>query len=345
MSVLGLVIPVYNEEALVETLYQRISTVLDQLAIDARVCLIDDGSRDRTPELLHAIAQRDPRFGYISFSRNFGHQTAVLAGVRELDADVYVVMDGDLQDPPELIPDLLDVWRRGHEVVYCVREKRKENIFKRAAYATFYRLLRSVSYLDIPLDTGDFCLMDRVVVDHLRSMPEHNQFVRGLRTWVGFRQTAFHYERDARAAGEPKYNLRKLFALAYDGLISFSFAPLRLVAKLGLLVSGIAFLVICALVFQKIFFGIPLVGWTSMIVTMLFMGGVQLLTLGVVGEYVARIFDEVKARPLYVLKARHLPQITAQPQPTPEPSVMTPLSTEPAAVEHDNSRFVAEVAS
>jgi dolichol-phosphate mannosyltransferase len=306
MSTLGLIIPVYNEQETLPQLHARVAAVLDRLDRPATVCFVDDGSHDRTLELVREISRHDPRFRYISFSRNFGHQTAVLAGLRELDADVYVILDGDLQDPPELIPKLLATWQSGYEVVYCVRKTRRENVLKRAAYRSFYRLLAAISYLRIPLDTGDFCLMDRVIVDHLRRMPEHNQFIRGLRTWVGFRQTALEYDRDARAAGTPKYNLRKLFGLAYDGLISFSFVPLRLAMKLGLAVSAAAFLAICALVLTKLVFDIPLVGWTSTVVLVLFMGGVQLMTLGLLGEYTARIFDEVKARPLYITREQNL---------------------------------------
>lgn len=336
MPTLGIVIPVFNEEQIIEQLYERVCAVLDRLDIPAVACLVDDGSRDETLPQIRRICERDLRFRYLSFSRNFGHQTAVLAGLRELDADVYVVMDGDLQDPPEIIPDLLAKWREGFQVVYCVRHKRKENVLKRWAYSSFYRMLRHVSYLDIPLDTGDFCLMDGVVIRHLRRMPEHNHFIRGLRTWIGFRQTPFHYNRDARAGGAPKYTLTKLFGLACDGLISFSFVPLRLVTKLGFAVSCAAFLAACGLVFQKLLFDIPLLGWTSTIVVILFMGGVQLLTLGVVGEYIGRIFDEVKARPLYIVKEKKLAV----------DDVATPVSQEslePVAVVPD-SRFVAEVA-
>jgi dolichol-phosphate mannosyltransferase len=313
MATLGIVIPVFEEESIVDVLYERVRAVLDKLDVPAVVCLVDDGSRDGTLQKLRAIHARDRRFTYLSFSRNFGHQTAVLAGLRELQADVYVVMDGDLQDPPELMPELLRKWREGFEVVYCVRKTRKENFLKRWAYASFYRMLRAVSYLKIPLDCGDFCLMDRVVVDNLRRMPEHNHFIRGLRTWVGFRQTAYEYDRDARIGGEPKYNLAKLFRLAYDGLVSFSFVPLRLAMKLGFAVSFAAFLGMCALIAGKLLVGIPLVGWTSTAVLILFMGGVQLFTLGVLGEYVARIFDEVKGRPLYVIKERRLPGETPAP--------------------------------
>jgi len=303
---LGVIVPIFNEEQVLPQLHRRLADVLDRLDLPARVCFVDDGSHDRSLALIREISARDARFRYLSFSRNFGHQTAVLAGLRELDADVYVVLDGDLQDPPELIPQLLATWRLGHEVVYCVRRTRKEHALKRLMYRGFYRLLAAISYLRIPLDTGDFCLMDRVIVEHLRRMPEHNQFLRGLRTWVGYRQTALEYDRDARAAGESKYNLRKLCALAFDGLISFSFLPLRLVMKAGLFIALTSFAAICVLVLTKLTFGIPLLGWTSTVVTILFMGGVQLVTVGVLGEYVARIFDEVKGRPLYIVREQNL---------------------------------------
>ncbi len=306
MPTLGIVIPIFNEDQILDRLSDRLTQVMDSLEMPAVVCLVDDGSDDHSLAKIKGRCQEDSRFRYLSFSRNFGHQTAVLAGLRELDADVYVVMDGDLQDPPELIPELLAKWRSGFEVVYCVRQTRKESVFKRWAYSAFYRLLRAVSYLRIPLDTGDFCLMDRVIVEHMRRMPEHNHFIRGLRTWVGFRQTAYCYHRDARAAGTPKYTLAKLFALAYDGLISFSFMPLRLAMKLGLLVALLSFAAICGLIFTKLVFGIAVAGWTSTAVLILFMGGIQLFTLGIVGEYIARVFDEVKNRPLYIIREQQL---------------------------------------
>jgi dolichol-phosphate mannosyltransferase len=227
-----------------------------------------------------------------------------VSGLREAEADVYVVMDSDLQDPPELLPDLLAAWAEGWEVVYCVRKNRKEGPLLKAAYAIYYRLLARMSYLRIPLDSGDFCLMDRKVVHELRRMGEHNPFVRGMRAWVGFRQRALEYDRSERAGGESKYPLHKLFALAYDGLISFSFLPLRSAMHVGYLVAAVSFLAMCYIVCLKVFWGISLSGWASLASIMLFLGGVQLLTLGFIGEYLARVFDEVKARPLYVVKER-----------------------------------------
>jgi len=305
-SMLGIIIPIYSEEAVLELLFERLKTVMDRLDIPATVCLIDDGSQDGSLAKMKEFSRRDPRFRYLSFSRNFGHQTAILAGLHEVEAEVYVIMDGDLQDPPEFISELLAKWRADYQVVYCVRKDRKENILLRLAYALFYRILRSVSYLEIPLDSGDFCLLDRKIVDHLRAMKEHNQFIRGLRTWVGYRQIGVPYARAARAGGESKYTLRRLLALAYDGVISFSFAPLKAVVNLGLAISFASFLGICFLIVDKLFFGIPLLGWTSLAVLILFMGGIQLLTVGIIGEYLGRVFDEVKGRPLYIVKETNL---------------------------------------
>jgi dolichol-phosphate mannosyltransferase len=325
---LGIVIPIHNESAALDPLFERLQRVLDSLDLPAVVCLVDDGSSDDSLPKMRELSCRDPRFRYLSLSRNFGHQTAIVAGLRELDADVYVIMDGDLQDPPELIPELLSRWREDYQVVYCQRQGRAENVVLRAAYALFYRVLRSMSYLEIPLDTGDFCLMDRRVVDHLRRMKEHNPFVRGLRTWVGYRQTAVTYRRAVRSVGTSKYTFRKLLTLAYDGIISFSFAPLKVIVNFGLATSFLSFLAICFLLIQKVFFGIPLLGWTSLAVLILFMGGIQLLTIGVMGEYLGRIFDEVKNRPLYIVRESNLGQ--AEPIAVEQTSELPALAAAPA---------------
>ncbi len=216
--------------------------------------------------------------------------------------EAVAVIDGDLQDPPELVPELMARWREGYQVVYAIRRTRKENILKRSAYRVFYRMLRSMSYVDMPLDAGDFAIMDRRVVDELNAMPERNRFVRGIRAWVGFKQTGLEYDRDPRFAGESKYPLSKLFKLAYDGMISYSFVPLRLATQLGFVISAVAFLLILYFLGLRVFFGQLLVGWTSTIVVILFLGGVQLISLGILGEYVGRIFDEVKRRPLYIVR-------------------------------------------
>lgn len=298
----SIVIPVYNEEETVPELVRRVRAVIGTLDAPADVILVDDGSRDGTMELLRNAHREDARFKVVSFSRNFGHQTAISAGIDHARGDAVILMDGDLQDPPEVIPDFVAKWKEGYDVVYAVRTKRKENVLKRAAYAVFYRMLRKLSYLDIPLDSGDFCLMDRKVAETLRRLPERNRFVRGLRTWAGFRQTGLAYERDRRFAGRPKYTLRKLFGLAYDGLFSFSTAPLRWAVYSGFGAAALAFVGGLWVVYEKLVHGIAIAGWTSTIVIITFFGGAILLTLGLVGEYVARIFDEVKQRPTYVVR-------------------------------------------
>lgn len=301
---LSVVIPAYNEEALLDELHRRLRAALDPLGLRVEVILVNDGSRDRTAAMLDAIAAADPRFKIIHFSRNFGHQAAVTAGLDHAAGAAVLVMDADLQDPPELVGPMLDQWRAGWQVVYGVRRKRKEGLLKRLAYWGFYRILKLATNVEIPLDAGDFALLDRRVVDALRVLPERNRFVRGIRSWVGFRQTGLEYERDARYAGEVKYTLAKLVRLALDGLISFSYAPLRLAVYLGLLFSGLALAGVFFWPVYKLVFGVDVPGWTSLVMVVLFMGGVQLLTLGLIGEYVSRIYDEVKQRPVYIVADR-----------------------------------------
>jgi glycosyltransferase involved in cell wall biosynthesis len=298
----SVVVPIYNEEETLETLYERLTKVLNGLEETWEVLFVNDGSSDRSEEILRDFHARDPRLKVLSFSRNFGHQVAVTCGLDHSKGRAVIVMDGDLQDPPEVLPDLIKRWRDGFEVVYAVRHQRKENVVLRAAYRTFYWLLNRVSYLDIPLDSGDFSLMDRRVVDLLCQMPERNRFVRGLRTWTGFRQTGYEYEREARFAGHSKYDLGKLFALAFDGLVSYSYVPLRLVSNVGLLVSLTALAYMGYLIVAYTFGDQTIQGWVSTVVIMLFLGGIQLLSLGVIGEYVGRIFDEVKRRPRYIVR-------------------------------------------
>jgi len=299
---LSLVVPIFNETEILPQFYQRATAALEGCCDSYEIIFVDDGSRDGTLDLLRRLASLDPRVRIVSFSRNFGHQTAVTAGMNYAAGAAVVVIDGDLQDPPEVIPELLERWRAGYQVVYAVRRNRKEGWLKRSAYALFYRLLRSLSYVDMPLDAGDFAIMDRQVVELLNQMPERNRFVRGIRAWVGFRQIGLEYDRAPRFAGESKYPLTKLLRLAYDGVISYSFVPLRLVTQLGFVISVVSFLAIGYLMLLKVFFGISLLGWTSTIVTILFLGGVQLVSIGILGEYVGRIFDEVKRRPLYIVK-------------------------------------------
>jgi dolichol-phosphate mannosyltransferase len=301
---LSVVIPIFNEEETLPVLFDRLRPALDALGETFEVIFVNDGSRDHSEKMLREFHARDPRFKSVHFSRNFGHQTAITCGYDHASGQCVIAMDGDLQDPPEVLPDMLARWREGYDVVYAVRQKRKEGLLKRTAYKGFYWLLRRVSYLDIPLDSGDFSLIDRKVIDILQSMPERNRFVRGLRTWVGFRQVGYEYAREARFAGESKYNLAKLMKLAFDGLVSYSYVPLRLVSNVGMLVSMSALAYMAYLVIARLFGGTPIAGWTSTVVIVLFLGGVQLLSLGVIGEYIGRIFEEVKHRPHYVVRER-----------------------------------------
>jgi dolichol-phosphate mannosyltransferase len=298
----GMVIPCYNEEDVIPQLVEEIKVFASKLDLPCRFLFVDDGSRDRTVELISEACQGDSRFGYISFSRNFGHQTAVSAGLRHAEGDIVAVIDADLQDPPEVIVEMIRLWRQGYDVIYGVRRNRKEHVLLRVAYTLFYRLLKGIAHTEIPLDAGDFSLMDRKVVDHINRMPEHNRFVRGLRGWVGFRQIGLPYERAERQAGAPKYNLVRLSKLALDGLISFSSVPLRLAAWVGAVSSVLGFgLLIWAFVSAFVLKNPP-PGWASLAVMLLFFGGVQLLILGAIGEYIGRIFEEVKRRPLYVVR-------------------------------------------
>lgn len=301
---LGVVIPCFDEQAVLPALFAELERFAARAPGPLWFLLVDDGSRDATPRLIDEQCARDPRFAAIHFSRNFGHQTAVSAGLAHVRGDVVAVLDADLQDPPDVVLQMIEKWREGYDVVYGVRQNRKEGVLLRACYAAFYRVMRKVANVDIPLDAGDFSLMDRRVVDLVNAMPEHNRFVRGLRGWVGFRQVGLPYDRAARAAGEAKYGFRKLFRLALDGLVSFSSLPLRLAAWLGLIASAIGFLLMLWALVAALFMEKTPPGWASTAVIVLFFGGVQLLMLGVLGEYLGRIFDEVKGRPHFVIASR-----------------------------------------
>jgi polyisoprenyl-phosphate glycosyltransferase len=306
---LSIVIPVYNEEDNLPSLVERLTLASTSWNIPYEVVFVDDGSKDQTLSLLQEIHRTHSNYKYLSFSRNFGHQTAVSAGLQFVSGQVIAIMDADLQDPPEELGRFLDKWRDGFQVVFAVRTKRKEGLFKRGCYWAFYRILHSLSSVDIPLDSGDFCVMDRVVVDHLNRLPERNRFVRGLRSWVGFNQVGVSYERSARHAGEVKYTFTKLFRLALDGLVSFTTRPLKFIGMTGLIISVVAFIGMMVFLTLSIFnvqiFGhspreAP--GYTTLTFLVLLLGGFQLLSLGILGEYVGRIFDEVKGRPIYVIK-------------------------------------------
>lgn len=298
---LGLVIPCFNEEEVLPKLFAELVAFADAAPGPVWILFVNDGSRDRTAELLDAACAKDARMACVHFSRNFGHQIAVSAGLQQVKGDVVGVIDADLQDPPSILIDMLSKWREGFDVVYGVRRNRKEGLLLRAAYAAFYRLQKKVANIDLPLDAGDFCIMDRRVVDQINAMPEHNRFVRGLRGWVGYRQCGFPYDRAARAAGEAKYNLSRLLKLAFDGLVSFSSAPLRLATYLGFFAATAGLVYLAYAIVIKFSDPRAPIGWASTIALVTFFGGVQLLVLGILGEYLGRIFDEVKRRPLYVV--------------------------------------------
>lgn len=297
----SVVVPIYNEVQILPELVRRLCEVMKGLAEPYEVIFVNDGSHDGSLERLREFSSSDPHIRVIDLSRNFGHQAALYAGMRRASGEAVILMDGDLQDPPEILPQLIDRWRQRYEVVYAVRQKRKENIGKRFLYAAYYRILKALAYVSIPVDAGDFCLMDRRVVTILCTMPERNKFLRGLRSWVGFRQTSIAYERDARYAGKTKYSLSKLFKLALDGVIAYSYIPLRVSYVLGIAVSLVGFVLAAVYFTQRLFLAgqIPQ-GFTTIAILVLFLGGVQLLSLGLVGEYVGRIYDEVKRRPEYL---------------------------------------------
>ena len=300
---LSIAVPVFNEESLIPELLKRCLAVLDQ--IDGgphELVLVDDGSSDRTFEMLHDAAERDPRIVLVQLSRNFGHQPALTAALDHVRGDLIAMMDGDLQDPPEAILTMLEKHRDGFEVVYAVRAARKEGWMLRTCYKAFYRLIGSLSDLKLPPDAGDFCLMTRPALNAMLSARERERYLRGLRAWVGFRQTGVTIERGARHSGESKYTWRKLFRLAFDGIFAFSTVPIRLATGLGLLILTLTFLLGVFFVIAKIM-GYSPQGFTALATSIAFFAGVQLLFLGIMGEYIARIYTEVKGRPLYVVRS------------------------------------------
>ena len=299
----SLIVPVYNEEKTLLELYSRCSAVMDRLDGEVELILVNDGSRDRSLHLLRSLHQQDERVCYLSLARNFGHQIAVTAGLNFARGQAVIILDADLQDPPELIPDMIEKWQQGYQVVYAQRTQRhQEGWFKRFTAYLFYRILKNLADVDIPTDTGDFCLIDRQVVDVLSAMPERNRYIRGLRSWVGFQQTSIRFERHPRFAGEVKYTFRKSLALAVNGLVSFSIVPLRLSTYLGLLAAALALLMAILVLYWRIVApGSPLTGFASILIAIFFLGAVQLVSIGILGEYIGRIYEEVKGRPLYTL--------------------------------------------
>jgi polyisoprenyl-phosphate glycosyltransferase len=319
MELLSVVAPVYNEEELLEEFYSRVSGALEGLHFE--LLLVDDGSSDATPAILDRLASSDPRVHVVYLSRNFGHQTALTAGLDHARGDAVVMLDADLQDPPELIPRMLDHWRAGCDVVYAVREHREgESRFKLTTARWFYKLFDWLTSVELQHNSGDFRLLDRRALDALLSMRERSRFLRGMTVWVGYRQAAVPYRRDPRYAGETKYTLSKMLRFSLDAISSFSHRPLQLATLLGFLISTLAFVAIPVVIVLRIL-GSYLPGFSSITIAILLLGGIQLIALGIIGEYVGRIYDEVKGRPLYLVRSRlnipeeEMPDPPVSPQP------------------------------
>jgi glycosyltransferase involved in cell wall biosynthesis len=300
----SVVAPVFNEEAILPELYRRVRDVLDGAGEDWELVLINDGSRDSSPEIMRQLHEQDPRVKVVYFARNFGHQIAITAGTDYARGDAVVIIDADLQDPPEVILDLLAKWREGYEVIYAIRAQRRgETWFKEFTAKAFYRIIYRITDIDIPMDTGDFRLMDRKAVNALRGMREKHRFMRGLSVWIGFRQTGVEYVRAERYAGETKYPLKKMLRFALDGITSFSYLPLQLATYAGFICAALAVLGIIFTVVLRLSGSQAFYGQATTLVSVLFLGGVQLICLGIIGEYLGRIYDEVKGRPLYIVSS------------------------------------------
>lgn len=301
---ISVVVPCFNEEAVIDECHARLSGVLRTLNTAYEIVYVDDGSKDSTLPKLQSIYGSDANVVVIELSRNFGHQTAVTAGLDVSRGEVVVIIDADLQDPPELIAEMIEIWRRGYEVVYGVRESREgESGFKVWTAKTFYRLINQMSDVAIPIDAGDFRLLDRKAVEAMKRMPERHRLLRGMCSWIGFRQYGLHYARGARFAGATKYPLRKMIHLALDGIASFSTVPLRLLSVAGIVSSGLAIFGIVYALVVRLFTHDWVQGWTITFIGILFVGGVQMISLGILGEYVGRIYDEAKQRPLYFARS------------------------------------------
>lgn len=304
-KLLSIIVPMYYEELVAYECYHRIKNVVNGIeSMDHEIIFVNDGSKDRTLAILKSIAKGDKCVKIIDFSRNFGHQAAVTAGLFNCNGDAIVIIDADLQDPPEIIPEMISKWEEGHQVIYGKRKIRSgESKFKLLTAKYFYRVLSYMASIEIPKDTGDFRLMDRIVVEAFKEMPEQNRFIRGMVSWIGFDQVPLEYNRDDRFAGETKYPLRKMIKFATDGIVSFSTKPIKLTAIFGIGTIGISILLIIYTIITKIMSDTSM-GWASTMCVILFFSGVQLLSLGVIGEYIARIYDESKNRPLYLVKEK-----------------------------------------
>ncbi|WP_163858504.1 glycosyltransferase family 2 protein [Paenibacillus elgii] len=303
MITYSVIIPVYNEEAVLHETYRRLKQVMSQTSESYELLFVNDGSRDRSGAIIKEISAWDETVKLINFSRNFGHQIAITAGMDYASGEAIIVIDADLQDPPELILEMIDKWQEGYDVVYAKRLERKgETFFKKQTARLFYRVLRAATDISIPLDTGDFRLIDRKVCDEMKRLPEKSRFVRGLVSWVGFRQTAVEYVRNERLAGETKYSLQKMIKLSMDGLTSFSFKPLKLAGYAGGLLSLSSLLYLAVVLYLKLFDGKAIAGWHLLAILQLFLTGFMLVMFGMLGEYIGRIYDEARDRPLYIVR-------------------------------------------
>ncbi len=302
---ISIIIPVLNEEKLIDELYNQTAATLNAITSDWEVICVNDGSTDNTLNKLVLIHEKDPRWKIISFSKNFGHQPAIWAGLKNAQGDFVGIMDGDLQDDPSHFTEFLQHLSPTVDIVYAVRIKRKENYFKRLAYRSFYRLMKNVLGVKVPLDSGDFCLMKKKVVNEMMEMPEHSLFIRGIRSWVGFNQAGIPCERNVRFNGQPKYSTRKLMKLAYDGMFSFSDFPIKFLGRLGLIIILASIAYAGYIITKRLMWGQVPQGFTTLIIVILFFGGVQLVTVRILGEYLLRIYNESRKRPLYIISNKY----------------------------------------
>lgn len=302
---INIVVPLFNEEGNFGLLKEQLIELINTSGLDIEVILVDDGSIDGTPDLMRVLSMQDGRFHSIFLSRNFGHQLALTAGLKHINAkDAVLIMDGDLQDPPKLFEKLYEVFKNGYDVVYAVRNTRKSPVLLKLAYYAFYRIMHKFSYVNIPLDSGDFSLISRRVADHINNMPEESRFLRGMRSWVGFRQTGYPYDRDERKEGHSKYNLVKLLSLALDGIFNFSKYPIRFTMFMGVTALSVSVVYFIITLCRKIFIGDVPSGFTALLFVIIMFGGLQLVAIGIIGEYILRIFFQVKNRPLFIVKER-----------------------------------------
>lgn len=301
--VLSVVAPVFNEEPILPELYRRLRETLDAIGEPWEIVFVNDGSRDRSLDIMRELHRQDPRVHVVSFSRNFGHQIAITAGLDYAQGDAVIIIDADLQDPPATIAEMVKKWREGYDIVYAVRAQRKgESWFKLFTAHLFYRLINRITGVKIPVDTGDFRLMDRRAVEAMRSLREHHRFMRGLSAWIGFRQVGIEYVREERYAGQTKYPFRKMLRFALDGITAFSYLPLQLATYLGFIIAGLSLVGIVATIILRLSGSQAFYGQASTLVMVMFLGGIQLISLGIIGEYLGRIYDEVKRRPLYLVQ-------------------------------------------